>query len=228
MRASRFPAPRPLIVGIGGTMRSGSGIERVLRAALAATERRGAQTRLLAGPDLDLPMYAPQSGERTGAAGALVDWIGRADGVIVASPAYHGGVFGLVKNALDYVEDLRDAKRPYLDGRAVGCIACAGGWQAAVATLTGLRSIAHALRGWPTPLGVALNTSEAVFGPDGDLVDAAALGQFEILADQVVSFARRHAGGPANRHDDRLPHARNFRPTAGTHRPRPLSAKEPT
>ena len=72
--------------------------------------------------------------------------------IIVASPAYHGGVSGLVKNALDYVEDLRDAKRPYLDGRAVGCIACAGGWQAAVATLTGLRSISHALRGWPTPL----------------------------------------------------------------------------
>ena len=228
MRASPFPAPRPLIVGIGGTMRSGSGTERVLRAALAATERRGAQTLLLAGPDLDLPMYAPQSGERTGTARALVDWINRADGVIVASPAYHGGVSGLVKNALDYVEDLRDAKRPYLDGRAVGCIACAGGWQAAVATLTGLRSITHALRGWPTPLGVALNTSEAVFGPDGALVDTAALGQSEILADQVVSFARRHAGGPAIRHDDRFPPARNLQPIAGTHPSRPLSAKEPT
>lgn len=228
MRASPIHASRPLIVGIGGTLRSGSGTERVLRAALAATERRGAQTLLLAGPDLDLPMYAPQSGERTGAARALVDRIGRADGIIVASPAYHGGVSGLVKNALDYVEDLRDAKRPYLDGRAVGCIACAGGWQAAVATLTGLRSITHALRGWPTPLGVALNTSEAVFGPDGALVDTAALGQSEILADQVVSFARRHAGVPADRHDDRLPHVRNLRPTAGTHPSRPFSAKEPT
>jgi FMN reductase len=228
MRATPFPAPRPLIVGIGGTMRSGSGTERVLRAALAATERRGSQTLLLAGPDLDLPMYAPQSGERTAAARALVDLIGRADGVIVASPAYHGGVSGLVKNALDYVEDLRDARRPYLDGRAVGCIACAGGWQAAAATLTGLRSITHALRGWPTPLGVAINTSEPIFGPGGALVDPAALGQLEILADQAVSFARRHAAGPATRHSDRLPHARNLRPTAGTHPSRPLSAKEPT
>ena len=228
MRATPVPAPAPLVVGIGGTMRSGSGTERVLRAALAATERRGAQTLLLAGPDLDLPMYAPQSGERTGAVRALVDQIGRADGVIVASPAYHGGVSGLVKNALDYVEDLRDAKRPYLDGRAVGCIACAGGWQAAVATLTGLRSITHALRGWPTPLGVALNTSEAVFGPDGALVDTAALGQSESLAAQVDSCARRLAGVPADRHNDRRPHAGNLRPTAGTHPSRPLSAKEPT
>jgi FMN reductase len=227
MRAP-IPAPAPLVVGIGGTMRSGSGTERVLRAALAATARRGARTLLLAGPDLDLPMYAPQSGERTAAARALVDRIGRADGVIVASPAYHGGPSGLVKNALDHIEDLRDATRPYLDGRAVGCIACAGGWQAAVATLTGLRSIAHALRGWPTPLGVALNTSEPVFGRDGALVDSGALAQLEILADQVVSFARRHAGAPTNRHDDRFPHTRNLRPIAGTHPARPLSPKEPT
>jgi FMN reductase len=218
----------PLVVGIGGTMRPGSGTERVLRAALAAAERRGARTSLLAGPDLDLPMYAAHAGERTAAARALVERIGRADGVIIASPAYHGGVSGLVKNALDHVEELRDSRRPYLDGRAVGCIACAGGWQAAVATLSGLRSIVHALRGWPTPLGVALNTSEPVFGPDGALTDAAALAQLEILADQVVSFTRRHAGGAAHRRDDRLPLTRPSRPLAGTHPNRPSSAREPT
>jgi FMN reductase len=206
----------PLVVGIGGTMRGDSGTERVLRAALAAAERRGARTSLIAGPHLDLPMYAPHAGERTRAAQALVERIARADGVIVASPAYHGGVSGLVKNALDHVEELRDSRRPYLDGRAVGCIACAGGWQAAVATLSGLRSIVHALRGWPTPLGVALNTSEPVFGPDGALADPAALGQLEILADQVVSFARRHDGAAAHRRDDRHSLTRPSRPLAGS------------
>jgi FMN reductase len=198
MRTS--PHHAPLVVGIGGTLRSGSGTERVLRTALHAAERRGARTMLVAGAGLDLPMYAPQPGDRAGPARALVDAVANADGVIVASPAYHGAVSGLVKNALDHVEDLRNDVRPYLDGRAVGCIACAGGWQAAAATLAGLRSIAHALRGWPTPVGVALNTSAPVFGPDGALVDAAALGQLEILAEQVVSFARRQAGG--------APHAR--------------------
>jgi FMN reductase len=226
MRTS--PQHAPLVVGIGGTLRPGSGTERVLRAALHAAERRGARTMLVAGAGLDLPMYAPPAGDRTGPARALVERIARADGVIVASPAYHGGVSGLVKNALDHVEDLRDAARPYLDGRAVGCIACAGGWQAAAATLTGLRSIAHALRGWPTPLGIALNTSEPVFGPDGALVDAAALDQLEILAEQVVSFARRQAGGTTHSHEDRLPPIRLARPRAGTHPARPNHAKEPT
>jgi hypothetical protein len=72
-----------------------------------------------------------------------------------------------VKNVLDYVEDLRADIRLYLDGRAVGCVAMALGWQATVTTLTALRSIVHALRGWPTPLGAALNSVEVTFDGSG-------------------------------------------------------------
>jgi FMN reductase len=194
----------PLVVGLGGTAREGSGTERVLRAALAAAERRGARTELLAAPDLDLPMYVPGAAGRGERARALVAALGRADGVIVASPAYHGTVSGLVKNALDHVEDLREARRPYLDGRAVGCVAAAGGWQAAGTTLVGLRSVVHALRGWPTPLGVAVNTSEAVFGRDGALADPSALAAIDVMAAQVVDFAMAHHGAAAaSRHTAR-------------------------
>ena len=42
------------------------------------------------------------------------------DGLIIATPSYHGGVSGMIKNALDYIEALRDDARPYLHGRAVG------------------------------------------------------------------------------------------------------------
>jgi multimeric flavodoxin WrbA len=94
-----------------------------------------------------------------------------ADGIIVASPAYHGTVSGVVKNALDYAQDLVSDAQPYFDGRAVGLIAVAGGWQAAGSTLATLRSITHALRGWPTPMAVTANSSQALFDPDGLLVD---------------------------------------------------------
>jgi FMN reductase len=164
-----------LVVGIGGGLRAGSATEIVLRAALGAASSLGASTALFAGPDLDLPMYAP--GPRGARASALLDALRRADGVILASPAYHGTVSGLVKNALDYAEDLRDVS--YLDGRAVGCIAVSGGAQAAASTLTTLRSVAHALRGWPTPLGVAV---------DGPL-DEVILCRLDLLAEQVVTFA---------------------------------------
>jgi FMN reductase len=161
----------------------------VLRAGLDAAARHGARTVLLAGPDLDLPMYTGHAVSPDERARRLVEHVRRADGVIIASPAYHGGMSGLVKNALDHLEELREDVRPYLDGRAVGCIACAGGWQAAGPTLAGLRSVAHALRGWPTPLGVAVNTSEPVFGGDGAVTDAGVLRSLDVLGAQVVALA---------------------------------------
>ena len=113
--------------------------------------------------------------------------------MILASPAYHGTVSGLVKNALDHAEDLRLADPPYLEGRAVGCIAVAGGPQAGAATLSALRAVTHALRGWPTPLGVAVDTSDRVFGADGGVDDAVVLCRLDLLAEQVVSFAHAMA-----------------------------------
>jgi len=97
-------------------------------------------------------------------------------------------VSGLVKNALDYIEDLRDDSRPYLDGRAVGCVATASGWQSAVTTLTALRSIVHALRGWPTPLGVAVNSADVSFGDAGCSSEQVAL-NLRTVGRQVAEFA---------------------------------------
>lgn len=183
----------PHIVGLGGTTRHGSSSEMALRYALQAAEHAGARVTMLSGPDLELPMYAPERPERSPAARALISVLRQSHGVIVASPGYHGSVSGLVKNALDYVEDMRDDSASYLDGRAVGCIACAYGWQATGSTLATLRSITHALRGWPTPIGVAVNSSLKVLDSGGDCTDAAIAKQLELMAQQVVEFAAMRA-----------------------------------
>ena len=116
-------AGKPLVVGIGGTTRAASSTDRALRIALQAAEQAGARTFVFDGPFLSrLPHYAPENPERNEEQRQLVDMVRKADGLIVASPGYHGGVSGLVKNALDLLEDLRDDERCYLDGRAVGCI----------------------------------------------------------------------------------------------------------
>ncbi len=181
--------PRPLIVGLGGTLSEASSSERALRYALAAAAAQGARTKLFAAQALDLPMYTVDRSRRTPAAIALVDALAEADGVIVATPAYHGGISGLVKNALDYIEDLRADGRPYLDGRAVGCIVCAYGWQATTTTLVSLRSTVHALRGWPTPLGVAINSSQTRFDDAGHVTDDRCAEQLSALGRQVLDFA---------------------------------------
>jgi FMN reductase len=189
---------KPLIVGIGGTTRANSSTEKALRFALTVVEKEGAETLLFDGPTLDkLPHYAPEKPERSAEAQALVDACRRADGFIVATPGYHGTISGLIKNALDYVEDLRADTRPYLDGRAIGCVAMALGWQAAVTTLTALRSIVHALRGWPTPLGAALNTAQPVFSPDGDPTDERVAFQLTTVAQEVMRFVRWRDGDSA-------------------------------
>ncbi len=199
-----------MILGIGGSTRGASSSERLLRICLADAERHGARTQLCSGPMLRLPIFEADHDERPPEARALVAAIREADGLIIASPGYHGGISGLVKNALDYVEDLREDVRPYLDGRAVGCIAAASGWQATGSTLQALRSVVHALRGWPTPLGVAVNSELPVWAPDGTLADPALAAQLEILTGQVLAFAHRWAAPaahepPSDSHDNPPP-----------------------
>jgi FMN reductase len=182
-------ADRPLVVGLGGTLRANSSTERALRYCLASVQRQGGRTRLFCGADIDLPMYAPHELSRTPKAAQLVGALRDADAVVVASPGYHGSVSGLIKNALDYIEDLREDPRVYLDNTPWGCITCAYGWQAAVGTLSHLRNIGHALRAWPTPLGVAINSADQIWDQNGELTDASIKSQLELMATQVLSFA---------------------------------------
>ena len=112
-----------------------------------------------------------------------------ADAIVLASPGYHGSVSGLVKNALDYTEDMRDDPRCYFDGMPVGLIASAFGWQATQSTLWALRSIVHALRGWPTPLGVGVNAAVSKVA-EGRCLDDSVNGQLEAMMRQVVGFSK--------------------------------------
>jgi FMN reductase len=180
--------PRPYIVGLGGTTRSGSSTEKALSLALKAVAAEGAETLLLCGDDLDLPAYAPDAALNAKASRIAAE-LRRADGIILGTPGYHGGISGLVKNALDYTEELRDDQRPYLEGRPVGCLVTAAGEQGAVTTLCALRSVVHALRGWPTPLGVTIVTSEPVFDAAGNCLSPRIERQLRILAQQVLDFA---------------------------------------
>lgn len=159
-----------------------------MRLTLAGAEAAGARTVVITGADLVMPFYDPSLTERTEAADRLIRTLRTVDGVILASPGYHGTLSGMVKNALDYVEDLRDEPLPYLDGRAVGCVALASGWQAAVTTLNALRSVVHALRGWPTPLGAAVNTGEVNFTADG-CSDPQVEKTLRLIGEQVARFA---------------------------------------
>lgn len=186
----------PMILGIGGTSRPNSTSELAVRCALHAAEGMGARTKLIDGALISgLPLYVPGRTERTADECAFIGAVRECDGVIVASAGYHGSITGPIKNALDLLEDLSRDDRPYLDGCAFGAIVGAFGWLACGTTLVTLRSIAHALRAWPTPYGAAFLAQGQVFDNDGVALDPKIGDQMALVARQVVDFARwRNAG----------------------------------
>lgn len=184
------PSSSPLVVGIGGTIGSVSSTERALRIAMTAAADEGFRTHVFGGEDLArLPLYNPRAAERTEAERIFVETVRQASAVIIASPGYHGSISGLVKNALDLLEETAKDERPYLADLPVGLIATAYGWQATGSTIAALRSIVHALRGWPTPFAAAVNSQQTRFDEDGRINDASVEGQLRLVGQQVARFA---------------------------------------
>lgn len=182
---------RPFVVGLGGVAGTSSSTERALAIALKAVETRGVETRLFGGDFLGaLPMYLPKATSRTSEELDFVEAVRRADGLIIASPGYHGSISGAIKNALDLLEETARDGRVYLSGIPVGLVVTAYGWQATGSTIATLRSIVHALRGWPTPMAAAINSQVSRFGEDGACDDASAVNQLTMVGDQVADFLR--------------------------------------
>ena len=181
---------QPIIVGVGGTLRDGSTSEQALRLAVGFAGEMGCATEILSGEAINLSPYDPASRERGRGEKRLVEALRRADGVIVSSPGYHGTISGVLKNALDYSEDLRADPRIYLSDRAIGIIVCADGIQAMGSTLGTLRSIAHALRAWPTPFAAVVNSCAKPFAADGSCASTEVEQSLRLVAAQVVEFAQ--------------------------------------
>lgn len=188
------PARAPLIVGIGGGGSPSSSSEVALGMALAEAQARGAQTRLFGGQFLlELPHYPAPGSAASPQAVEMISAIRACDGLVLSSPGYHGTISGLIKNAIDFIEETGRDERPYLTDLPVGLMAIAGGHQAAMSTLITLRTVVHALRGWPTPFGAAIGTPSLF--KDGICTDETVCDQIRLVGAQVARFAHR-AGLP--------------------------------
>lgn len=180
---------KPFILGLGGTTNPLSSTEQALAIALQAAADAGAETALFGSDRLmALPHYRSDPAGLNQTGKDLVALVRRADGVLLSSPGYHGTVSGLVKNAIDYIEETSADDRTYLDGLPIGLIVTAHGWQAVGSTLAALRSIVHSLRGWPTPLGVGINASGGMFR-SGICNDQGVNEQLKLVAQQVMQRA---------------------------------------
>lgn len=174
---------QPHIVAIGGTLSPTSSTARALQTVLDAAVARGSRTTLLTGEAIAFPHYEPEIARADTKVAAFLDTLRSADALVIGSPGYHGTLSGMVKTMLDHVELTRGDPRIYFDGMPVGLVGVAGGWQAAMSTLGTLRTVTHALRGWPTPLGIAVNSADAA------CIEALPE-QAAIMVDQIMGFLK--------------------------------------
>lgn len=180
----------PLIVGVGGGLGGESHSLAALKVALQAAEKAGARVDLISLQTIRLPLYEPDR--------PLVDYpvevnefvqrMANADGYLWSSPAYHGTVSGVVKNAIDFVEFLSDRVPPYLDQKPVGLISTASGVVGGVTTIQTLIQTAHALRAWVVPLSVPIPQVGRVIDQQGHVTDPTIQDRLQLLGEEVVRF----------------------------------------
>lgn len=183
---------RKYVVGIGGTTRPGSSSERLVSAVLTELQHYGIETELFNGSHLArLPIFDTEYVERNEDQTALISAVRGASALVIGTPGYHGGMSGLIKNAIDLLEDTSADVRQYFDGMPVGLVVSAAGWQACGTTMSAARDIVHAMRGWPTPLGICVNTAaQRLFDDGGALTDQPTLGAVTMQARQIAQFLR--------------------------------------
>jgi FMN reductase len=175
------------VIGLGGSMRTGSTSLTALRTALDGAASAGADTRLLSLKELNLPMYTPEHSIPDGAR-HLTDTIAEAQAMIWSSPTYQGSISGALKNALDWLILLAEHKPPYLTNKPIGLVATAGGVQG-LQSINAMEFSVRALRGWAVPIVLPVAQSWSVFDPEGQLIDTTISDELQALGAEVVRAA---------------------------------------
>ncbi len=178
------------VAGLGGSLAAGSASLAALRVALAGAAAAGAETTLLDLRQLNLPFYLPGTTDVPPAAREMAEAVHRAQGLLWASPMYHGTVSGAFKNAVDWLQLLADRDPPFLTDKVVGLISTAGGVQGLQAVNT-MDFIVRALRGWAVPLVLPIPYASQAFDEAGTPREPRVGDQLRALGAEVVRAARQ-------------------------------------
>ena len=113
-----------------------------------------------------IPQYNPYSQNTPKEVYDMVELFTQEDFQIWLAPLYHGGIPGIMKNAVDWLQLTRREAKPYLSDTKIGLISIADG-VFAIQGINAMNSIAHTLRAWVLPYTVPINKSEAqIRNPD--------------------------------------------------------------
>ena len=183
--------PRVRVVGLASSARPGSASGAALRRVLACAGRLGAETALVDLQRMRLPFCNGDKHEPWDDypdVTRLRETIRRADGIVLATPEYHGSLSGALKNAIDLLDF------PHVEGKVFAAISALGGRPNSNA-LNHVRTIVRALRAWMVPEQVAIPNARHAFGPDGQPYDPEVAQRLDELSYSLVRSARLLGGG---------------------------------
>ncbi len=179
------------VVGVCGSLRSGSFTRMALREALRGAEGPGVTTQLLDLDAFDLPFCRGKDNQTTYGENVhrFRAALREADGILIATPEYHGSFSGVVKNALDL------AGFEEFEGKMVGLIGVSGGRNGASDALNTLRAIGRSLHAWVVPSQATLSSAWEAFQENGDTRDPQDAHRLRAVGREVARFARLHKCG---------------------------------
>lgn len=176
------------IVGIAGSLRPNSYTYLALQAAVQRLEALGAELEIIDLRKWELPFcnggkeYSEYPDVQR-----LRDTVRNTDGLILATPEYHGGVSGVLKNALDLMSF------DELSGKVTGLISVLGG-QSNSNALNDLRLIVRWVHGWVIPEQIAVGQAYSAFSPEGKLLDEKLSQRFDQFAQSLIENTRKLRG----------------------------------
>ncbi len=182
-------ADSPVIVGICGSLSADSTTRRALQLALDSAERAGGETILLDLRELQLPFASSDwNPNEWPDAEKLLTAIRGADGLLWATPEYHGSYSGALKNALD-LASIAD-----FEGKVVALLGVAAGQIGAIQALSHLRGIARQLHLWAIPSQLSIAKSYGAFDENGQLKDEKLAQSLEKMSAELVKWSAIHRG----------------------------------
>ncbi|MEM8542790.1 MAG: NADPH-dependent FMN reductase [Cyanobacteria bacterium P01_H01_bin.119] len=172
-------------VAIAGSLRPNSYSHLALAEAVQRVRALGADVTVLDLREMNLP-FCDGSGDYSDYPDVQVlsQAVAEADGLILASPEYHGSVSGVLKNALDLMGF------DEFSGKVAGVISVLGG-QSNSNTLNDLRVILRWVHAWVIPEQIAIGQVWKTFGDDGKLQDDKLAQRFDAFAQSLVENTER-------------------------------------
>ncbi len=166
------------VLGVSGSMRETSHGAKALMIALEAARQYGAQTRLLDLRALDLPVFRPDRSSDLPAVKEAIEAVSWADALIIATPDYHGGMSGAVKNFLDY-------HWKEFTGKLFGYICSSH--EKGLTAMDQLRTAVRQCYGWSLPYGATVHGSQD-FNGEGKLINESLHRRLRMLGRDVAVY----------------------------------------